>query len=161
MDNVQLSADFDQKNEKIETISFIHPEINILEKGKMRGNDIKEEQYQTHGFWYLQYFIFQDNWEIFVKIISIMWTWFGYILSSIFLFFSFILISYSILLRLTYFYQQVPGIVSYFLFLLFLGLLALLEGTLIAVVELMNQPLEYLNPESETYFITSLTREKI
>lgn len=137
---------------------FFHPEVGKLQK-KSKKNRAQELQ-QTHGWLELQYIIFQDNWKIFVYIVSVMWDWLRYIFSFFALLCSFILVSYGIILQLTAFFKEVPSAVSYLLLFLLLALLALMEGIQIAVVEIMKVPLDSLNPGSHAYEIAQLTREK-
>lgn len=134
---------------------FFHPEVGKLKKKAKRTQEL-----QTHSWLDLQYIIFQENWKIFVYIMSIMWDWMRYIFSFSALLFSFIIVSYAIILQLTSFYKEVPAAVSYLLLFILLGILALMEGIQIAVVELMKLPIESLNPGSHAYDIAQLTREK-
>jgi hypothetical protein len=137
---------------------FAHPEAQRARQMK-RQQKMEQLEASQGSMWSMQLFIFKQNWEIFVTVCGVMWDWCRYILSALLLLFSFLAVTYAIIARANDFWpESVPAAVSYLLFVLLMLLLFLMEGTMIAVVETMKQPLDSILPLTPAFDITSLMR---
>lgn len=150
--NISLST-------KKKNAMFAHPEARQARQAK-RQLKMEQREAAMGSMWSMQFFIFKQNWAIFVTIVSVMWAWCRYLFSGLLLVFSFLAVNYAIIARINDFWPQaVPAAVSYLLFIILMLFLFLMEGTLVAVVETSKQPLDSILPLTPAFDITSLMRE--